>query len=41
MDKNNYCANTILIKIIKNNIDYIKRDYDFLYKYYTYIQKLK
>ena len=41
MDKNNYCANTILTKIIENNIDYIKKNYDFLYEYYIYIQKLK
>ena len=37
MDQNNCCANTILIKIIENNIDYIKCNYDFLYEYYIYI----
>lgn len=41
MDKDNYCANTILTKIIENNIDYIKNNYDFLYEYYIYIQKSK
>lgn len=41
MDKNNYCANTILTKIIENNIDYIKKNYDFLYEYYIYIENLK
>lgn len=41
MDKKNYSANTILVKIIENNLDDIKYNYDFLYEYYIYIQKLK
>lgn len=41
MIQSDYNANKILIKIIENNIDYIKRNCDFLYEYYIYIQSLK
>ena len=36
MDKKNYSANTILVKIIENTLDNIKYNYDFLYEYYIY-----
>ena len=29
MDKNNYCANTILFKIIENNFEYIRKNCNF------------
>lgn len=37
---NKYDANSILINIIEKDIEYIKRNYEFLYEYYTYIKTL-
>ena len=41
MNQNNYCANKILIEIIENHIDYVKKSCNFLYEYYIYTQKQK
>lgn len=35
-ENNNDNANKILIKIIENNIEYVKNNYEFLYEYYIY-----
>lgn len=41
MTQNDYNANRILVKIIENNMDYIKKNCDFLYEYYIYIKNEK
>lgn len=35
-DQTDYSASVILKKLIENNIEYVKLNHDFLYKYYNY-----